>query len=209
MFKIVFLHLQEIKFFKQCHGDLEKFTVCFSWLLATLNLSFSFCFFFLRLPKQFTKACEFPIPYYRCLCIIQVHCYHLPQSFSLSHVPPPRWEPTVLLWDLYLLPARRSLFLSSYNILSKGILKSSNCSTFLDGARVTARPLSTDITDLGVWETLEQSQEVHTVLLDYTLVVLVQAYMELVACSSGWSKWQDQDEKWCLGVRCPGGSASS
>lgn len=140
-----------------------------------------FILFFLRLPKQFTKACEFPIPYYRCLPIIQVLRYHLSQSFSLSHVPPPRWEPTVLLWDLYLLPARRSLFLSSYNVLSKGILKSSNCSTFLDGACVTARPLSTDITDLGVWETLEQSREVRIVLLDYTLVVLVQAYMELVA----------------------------
>lgn len=104
--------------------------------------------------------------------------------------------------------SKRSSFLSTYNIPSKGILTSSHCSTLLD---CDCQAAFHNITDLGIRESLEQNLEAH--IGDWGAVRLHlcgtgPSLRGLVAGSSGWSKWQGPNEKWCSGVLVHWGPAS-
>lgn len=93
-------------------------------------------------------------------------------------------EPVVLPLDLHLPLAMGSFFPSTYNIPSKGILTSSNCSILLDCASVTAEQLSTDMTDLVVREALKPSLEVHIVARGAVTLPLCGAGPSL--CGADW-----------------------
>lgn len=140
-----------------------KLTVCLNWLLPNLNSSSHFLKTSKGHKSQWSPhslSLSLSLPPYCSSAQLPHNPKLLPSTCTSSQS---KWEPVVLLLDLHLPPAMGPLFPFTYNIPSKQILTSSNCSTLLDCASATAKQLSTDITDLVVRETLEQSLEVHIV----------------------------------------------